>query len=328
MRYKAAIIGCGKIGSEYANDPKIKDIYTHAGAYTSCANTELVAICDANAEKAKQCKDRWSVPEAYTDYDVMLREMDLDIVSVCTPDHTHFEIIRTILESSRVKAVLAEKPLALHILDAQELVDLANEKGITLAVNYSRRYAEQMNVLKKEIQSETYGDIQVINGYYTKGIFHSGTHWLDLSRFLLGEYLMVKGFDNLKECNDDPSYDMYAKFECGASAFLHACDANKFSIFEMDIIGSTGRIYIKDSGHVVEIYKQGESPYYSDYYTLNPADILTGVMKDTLLHAVEDLVLCLNTDKKPRCSGADGVAAIRIANAVRQSVESGESVVL
>jgi predicted dehydrogenase len=328
MVYRAAIIGCGKIGSEFADDPRIKDIYTHAGAYVQCPDTELIAVCDKEREKSERCKDRWHVTNCYTDYEKMLSETEPDIVSVCTPDQTHFEIIRTILTSSNVKAIFAEKPLALNVNDGQDLVNLAEKQEIVLAVNYSRRYAGKFFELKNYLHSDAFGTIQTINGYYTKGTLHNGTHWFDLARFLIGEFERVKGFDNRKEKNDDPTFDAYAEFKNGPSAYLHACDATKFSIFEMDILGSNGRVYIRDSGHIVEIYRVTDSPYYSGYNALHLSDTFIDVMRDTLLHGVEDIVQCLKTGRTPRCSGSDGVAALKIAHAVRSSVDSGNIVEL
>ena len=324
--YKAGIIGCGKIGSEFAEDPRIKDISTHAGAYVQCADTELVAVCDSEPEKSEKCKDRWKVPVSYTDYKKMLSECDLDIVSVCTPDLTHFDIVNAILTSYEVKAIFAEKPLALSFKDAENLANLAKKKGVVLAVNYSRRYSDKYYQIKKFLHSDAFGSIQTINGYYTKGTLHNGTHWFDLARFLIGEVSRVKGFDTRKETVPDPTYDMYAEFIDGPNAYLHACDTTKYSIFEMDILGSNSRVYFKDSGRIIEIFRVKESPYYSG--SLYPSEIITDALKDNLLHAVEDLVKCLQTGKEPLCSAYDGVAAIKVAHALVSSVASGNFVEL
>ena len=326
MVYRAVIIGCGKIGSEFGDDPQIKDISTHAGAYEQCPDTELVAVCDKEREKSEICKEKWHIPDCYTDYKKMIFDTKPDIVSVCTPDQTHFEIIQTLLTSSDVKAILAEKPLALTVEDAELLANLAKKKGVVLAVNYSRRYAEKFCELKKHLHPDIFGRIQTINGYYTKGTVHNGTHWFDLARFLIGDFKRVKGFDNRGEKNEDPTFDAYAEFTNGANAYLHACDETKFSIFEMDILGSNGRVYIKDSDNIIEIYHIAESPYYSGYYTLQLSDTLSDIMKDALLHSVEDIVQCLQTGRTPTCSGFDGVAALIIARAVGSSVETGNSV--
>jgi len=328
MVYRAAIIGCGKIGSEFADDPRIKDIYTHAGAYVKCPDTELVAVCDKDTKKAEKCRERWNVTDCYQDYQKMIYEVKPDIVSICTPDTTHFDIIHTILTSSKVKVIFAEKPLALDIKEAENLVSLAEKKGAILAVNYFRRYSEKILELRDLLHSDTFGDIQTINGYYTKGTMHNGTHFFDLARFFVGEIVQVKSFDHLHEKNNDPTLDAYIKFANGSSGYLHACDATKFSIFEMDIIGSNGRVYIKESGHVAEVYQVTDSPYYSGYKSLLLSEKYTEILKDTILHVVEDIVQCLRTGQTPRCSGHDGVAALRIALAVIKSADTGSVIEL
>jgi len=327
MVYRAAIIGCGKIGSEFADDPQITDIYTHAGAYKTCPDTELVAVCDKDRTKAEKCRGRWNIPDCYVDYQKMLSESEPDIVSVCTPDATHFDIIRSIICSSKVSAVFAEKPLALDLDQAEYLVNLAEKKDVILAVNYSRRYAGKFSEIREYLHSEEFGDFLTMNGYYTKGTMHNGTHWFDLARFLIGEISRVRGEDTLREQNEDPTLDAYLEFAHGGHGTLHACDATKYSIFEMDILGTRGRVYVRDSGHVVEVYRVADSPYYSGYKSLIISKIYTDVMKDMLLNAIEDIVTSLKTGRKPLCSGEDGIAALKIARAVQRSAAHGNGIV-
>ena len=85
MVYRSAVIGCGKIGSGFADDPKVKSIYTHAGAYTSCPDTILVGVCSRDPGKAERCGRRWNVPGRYTDARTLLVEQQPEIVSICTP---------------------------------------------------------------------------------------------------------------------------------------------------------------------------------------------------------------------------------------------------
>lgn len=319
--YRAALIGCGKIGSEFADDPLIKDIYTHAGAYTACPQTVLVGICDRDPEKLDRCGDRWNVPARYLDASQMLAEQHPDIVSICTPDSSHYSLVKAAITTPGVRAVFAEKPLAVEIEDARELLSLASERGVILAVNYMRRYATNLIELKNFLQSGGIGTIQAIGGYYTKGTLHTGTHWIDLARFLIGEIAWVHGYDKLKESGDDPTLDILLGFTCGTTAYFHACDFNLFSILEMDLVGTSGRVRIVESGHALEIHHVVESPYYSGYRVLAQKERLEGGMEDALLHAVEDLVHCLEEGGQPVCSGTDGVAALEVAFAARASAQ-------
>ncbi|MDP3396776.1 MAG: Gfo/Idh/MocA family oxidoreductase [Methanoregula sp.] len=326
MVYRVAVIGCGKIGSEFAEDPKIKDIYTHAGAYTACKDTEIVAVCDAFREKAEKCARFWKIPCFFTDYEKLLLEKEPEIISICTPDPTHYPIIKKVLESEATRAVLAEKPLALTVREAQELVRIAKGRGIILAVNYSRRHSEMHRKMRSLIDTGTIGSIQAVSGYYTKGTMHSGTHWFDLARFLIGEIDSVRGDDVLREGGPDPTYDVKIEFFSGIRGYLHGCDNNVFSIFEMDIIGTKGRIWIHESGHRAERFAVEDSPFYSGYHHLGLKESFSNGMHDTMLHAVEDLVGCLKNGSSPACSGSDGVEALRIAKAVGTSVKRGRSI--
>src|SRR3990167_1514900 len=328
MTYRAALIGCGNIGSLYAEDSLIQGIYTHAGAYSACSDTTLVAVCDINAEKAKKCAEKWGVPAACTNLSALLTEHSPEIVSVCTPDHTHAAIIEQILNTTSVVAILAEKPLTLDEKQARYLLHLAKEKNILIAVNYSRRYSDGHKQIKNLIQTRTIGEIQSVSGFYTKGIFHNGTHWIDLARWLVGEITHIRGFDPLHGSEVDPNLSARLKFENGAEGFLHNLAAGAFSLFEMDIVGMEGRIRIIDSGHRIGFYCVTESPYYSGYKTLRKIDKQEEKVNNSLLNAVTNLVFCLKNNERPSCSGDDAMAALHVAAALKRSAQNnGEEII-
>jgi len=325
---KAALIGCGKIGSEFAEDPRIKGIYTHAGAYDACPSTQLVAVCDICSDKANRAAARWQ-SVAYTDAITMLNECKPEIVSICSTDDSHFGILcDVVMKTNGVRAILVEKPLAMNMQDAREAIRLAHSKGIQIAVNYSRRYSTSHQQLHKRLLAGEIGSIQTVSGYYTKGTRHNGSHWFDLARFLVGEVADVWARNSLGEENPDPTLDVVLSFKNGASGSLQALDANAYSLFEMDIIGKKGRVSIYDSGHRMSFYQVGDSPYYSGYQTLLPWSDGSNDMANTLLYAVQDLVNSLKSGETVRCSGEDGVAALAIAEAAFLAAATGRVVKL
>jgi len=105
-RLRAALIGCGKMGSEYSSDIQQSGVYSHAHAYSEHPNIELVAVCDADMRRAKACANRWGVPARFDDYREMLAVAKPDIVSICTPDETHLCIGMNVLESEGVRGVI------------------------------------------------------------------------------------------------------------------------------------------------------------------------------------------------------------------------------
>ncbi|OIO01418.1 MAG: hypothetical protein AUJ49_07735 [Desulfovibrionaceae bacterium CG1_02_65_16] len=316
------LIGCGKIGSGFADDPRVRGVLAHAHAYSLCPATTLVAVADASIDAAERCARRWSVPAWGADPQRLLAEVKPDIVSVCSPDATHHELIMAALQTPGVRGVLAEKPLAMTAADAADIVAAARAKNVRLAVNYSRRYAAGHVRLREEIRAGRLGRIQRVAGLYTKGALHNGTHWFDLARFLVGEVAAVQGWNLLGEPGPDPTLDCLLRFECGAVGSLQALDSQLFSLFEMDIVGSLGRARLVDSGHWIEHTHVADSPYYSGYATLMPEGRVPGVLENCTLRAVEDLAACIETDHVPRCSGEDALRALQIGLALHDSARA------
>jgi predicted dehydrogenase len=330
MVYRAALIGCGKIASEFADDPGFaaSGICTHAQAYAACEHTELVAICDSDAAKLERCGRRWNVAARYRDARSLLEEQHPEIVSICTPDPSHYELVRTVLLMSSVRAVLAEKPLALELGQARELVHLASQRGVVLAVNYLRRYAKRIVELRESLHQGHLGTVRLALGLYTKGTLHSGTHWLDLARYLLGEVVRVTGRNRLQEKGDDPTLDIHLDFEGGAAAELLGCSEDDFSVFEMDLIGTRGRVRLTQSGDVVDVFTVVQDVPSVGYRGLVRQNRTESVLRDALLNVGDDLVRCLRGSAAPRCSGVDAVRALEIGLAAQRSAVTGKPVEL
>lgn len=324
MTRRAAVIGCGKIGSAFADDPRVRGVYSHAGAFAASSRVCLIAVCDADDARAKSCARRWGLADSYTDVVRLLGEARPEIVSICTPDATHASVLRSVLAADSVKGVLAEKPLTTRVTEAEEIVSMAANAGVALAVNYIRRYASSHTHIREAIAGGALGAIQSVNGLYSGGLVHNGTHWFDLVRWLIGEIVTVQGFPSA-EMDADPSPDVRLEFAMGAKGYLHGCRREAFGVFETDIVGTVGRIRIVDSGHRIETYTVGDNPNYTGYRALLRVSDESDGVGDALVNAVEDLVDCIAADRTPRCSGADAVAALRVAEAARASVEAGRA---
>lgn len=327
MILRAALLGCGWIGSEFRTD-SAAGIYNHAAAYHACPETQLVAICDRDPVKLQQAGERWQVDARFSDGAELLAKTQPEIVSICTPDSTHYALIKAALETSSVRAILAEKPLALELSEAEELVALAKRRGIALAVNYSRRYSTGHAELRDRIRNGEFGRIVTVGGFYTKGTLHNGTHWFDLARLLIDEITEVSGFDFLREESADPTFDAVLRFAGGASGHLQAFDAQAGTLFEMDIVGTKGRVRIIEPAGRFAISRVIESETFPGYRVFGAEEVLPAHNSDTVLHAVEDLVRCVKEGGTPRCSGEDGVAAVRVGHAIRESVKTGKSISL
>lgn len=327
MAWRAAVIGCGLIGSRFSERAQGLGVYSHAEAYHVCPDFELAAVCDPDPGRLEQCARSWGVRAAYARAaDLLARERPA-VVSICSPDPSHNELALMALESPGLKALFMEKPLALELGQARRIVALAEERGVVLAVNYLRRYSPAFQEARRRILAGDLGRLQAVGGYYTKGIRHNGTHWLDLARWLVGEIESVQAWNGLDEGGDDPTLDLRLTFREGPTGWLKGCRAEAYSVFELDLLGEAGRLRLVDAQQVFAAQTVGESAFYQGYHTLQPPKLIEARLKDLLLLAVEDLAGCLREKgRESLCSGYDALAALAVAEAAAESARRGGAV--
>jgi len=312
---KAAVIGCGRIGTEFDNDSKRSYISTHAGAYKAVKKVDLVAVCDIDYGKALKCAKKWKVPSVYTNVKDMMTKETIDILSICTPPDSHYSILK---EVSRypIKAIFCEKPLAGSLKKAQAMVNLCCNKNIILQVGHQRRFDRLHQQLRQLVIRKEMGEVLQANFYYTAGVKNTGSHMFDLMGFVFGDTYWVEAFysknksDNIK----DPNLDGLLKFKSGLLATFQACDVHKYLIFELNILFEKGRIILKNSGFDIECYNIKPSNFFSGYYELSNTDkcLKTYYKRNFMVSAVEHLITCVNKKKPSISSGTDGLKAMDI----------------
>ena len=149
-----ALVGCGGI-TKY-----------HLEAYAS-AGYRVTALCDIAREAAEKRRDEY-YPEAqvFTDYREMLRLDDVEVVDVTTHPEIRVEIIADALEAG--KHVLSQKPYVLDLDDGERLADLADARGVLLAVNQNARWAPHFSYMREAVQAGLIGEVASV---------HCGVHW-------------------------------------------------------------------------------------------------------------------------------------------------------
>jgi predicted dehydrogenase len=332
MTFKAGVVGCGRIGSELDDDPKRKQIVTHAGAYCAVDEVDLVAACDLSKEKLEKCGKRWQITSLYQDLGEMLKNEALDVISICTWNSTHLEIVKEAINNG-VRAIFCEKPIADSLRNADEMVKLCDEKGVILQIDHQRRFDKFHQEVRRFIQDGNLGRIQQVTFYYTAGIANSGSHLFDLLRFFFGDVEWVRAFysQNKSANPDDPNIDGIMQFGNGTFCAIQSCDVREFLIFEMACIGTRGRLNITHSGFDLEFYEVGESKLFSGYRELfaSTPPIHKDIPREFMVSAVRHLVECLKEGKKPICSGEDGRASLELIYAFHESAKAeGERISL
>lgn len=324
--YKAAIIGCGRIGSDFDKKPPKRIAFSHAGAYYLCPATELISAADSDPRKLALFKKKWGIGSLYTDYKKMFEIEDIDILSIATPADTHWPIIRYASEFP-LKAIYCEKPIAQTLKDAKRIIDACRKNRILLTVNHQRRFSPFYQELKKKLTDGTLGRVQQINCYYTRGIKNTCTHIIDLFIFLFGnaEEVIADYSRNRLPSRNDPNLDATITFKSGLSVSLKACDDSNYLVLEIDILASKARIRF---GETLEYFKAlpgknllrrnelvrvAKPPFKSEYIRYGMA---------SLTYGVKHIVNCLNKKEKPLSTGDDAIKALAIIEAMLLSAKN------
>lgn len=323
--YKAAVIGCGRVGCSFDDDPLRKVISTHARAYYENPKTELYALCDVDKSKLVKYGKRYSVDHLFTSVDDLLAKTKPDLISICTLPETHEEITIKAAKAG-VKGIFCEKPIATSISAAKKMIKICEKNDVVLLIDHQRRFDPLFSKLKNEINNGLLGSIYQSTFYYTAGIFNTGTHVIDLMRYLFGDVEWVIGKNSIipSPNPEDPNIDGMLAFKNGIFAGLHALDVKDYLIFEQDILGSKGRLRILSSGFELEYYGVSDSRYFSGYKEMEKLDLPFEAPKERqyMLEAINHLVNCIENKTNSISSGDDGVKALETILALIKSAKN------
>jgi predicted dehydrogenase len=146
---KVGVIGVGSI-SQY-----------HIKPYMNNRDSVVVALCDLNEERLNTRGQEYGVEQLYTDFRELLKNEEIDAVSICTWNNSHAEIAIAALEAG--KHVLVEKPLSITVEEAVAVQQAAKKANKVAQVGFVRRFGGNTNILKKFIDAGDLGEL-----YYAK----------------------------------------------------------------------------------------------------------------------------------------------------------------
>ena len=146
-KHRVAIIGCGRMGQNYAE------------AYTTYPDTEIIAIVDANAERREVLGTRFNVEALYSDVESLLRDIVPDIAVVVTPTKYMKDAVIACAEAG-VKGISTEKPIAARLEDADAMVNACAERGIVFAGGNLQRAMNEVQEAASRLHNGEFGDIK------------------------------------------------------------------------------------------------------------------------------------------------------------------------
>jgi predicted dehydrogenase len=145
--------------------------FAHLPGFKRDARCKLVAIADPVRERAEAFAEQFGIPHVYDSHEALIAREDLDLVDVCTPSATHFELSWAALQAG--KHVLCEKPVAYDYADTLRAAELARSKGVKTKLGFTFRYSPAMQYMKELIEQGWVGTPFIFNGY------EQNSQWLD-----------------------------------------------------------------------------------------------------------------------------------------------------
>jgi predicted dehydrogenase len=304
----------------------------HLQAYQRLEQVEIVSVCDVRAENVAAAVAEFPRARGYDDWQQLLSNERLDVISVVTNGPTHAPITIAAAQAG-VKHVLCEKPFATSVADGLRIIDACDNHETRLAVCHGRRWVSSYQQLGDLIAGGLIG--KVCHFWFTcgGGLFAgNGTHFMDLARMLSGGNPISVTATVDKTGTPNPRG---AEFEDpGAVAIYHFDNGMRLVIdmFEdlgipprIEMVGSIGRILIDEVESCWEISARSgadrEKPVGQYWLPLAPVPF-----EPVALDMVEILVGGLKEllgGGAITCSGADGLTTLEMVIGAHVSSRNG-----
>lgn len=325
-------IGIGVIGLGMMGQLHSRVVLEHPGA-------RLVGVANADTAQVQRIVGVGGT-KGYTDYRRLLDDRAIDAVIVCTPDQSHLEPALAALDAG--KHLLVEKPLATDVVEAEAIVAAADRTHRLLMVGhllrFDPRYAQAFHLIRRgEIGEITHvwtrrnnprGAARRLAGR-TSLMNYLGVHDVDLIRWLTGQEVRTVYAVATSRLNADlgveDSVFALLRFDGGVVgslelswAFPEQMGARIYG--GLDALGTAGAVHVDVFNQGLRVVTRQESTNLDTMHWPVVHDRLAGDLREEVHHFIE----CVRTGTPPLVTGADGLAAVRVAQAAIESIRTGE----
>ena len=325
-------IRIGVIGSGYWGPNLIRNFFELPGA-------NLVAVADLEKSRLDAISRRFSNVITTTNYQDFFT-LDLDAAVIATPPRTHYKLARACLEHGL--HLLVEKPITVSSREAEELIEIAEKRNLTLMVGHTFEYNPAVRAAKQIIDSGELGQVYYLDAVRVNlGLFQDSLdvlwdlapHDISILRYLLGcDPIQVSAcgatciFPNIL----DVAY-MYMAFPNNVVAHLHVSWLDPCKVRRITIVGSQKMLVYDDVEPLekIRIYDKGvEKPPYTNSYGEFQLSYRYGDVTIPHINFTEPLgVECkhfiesIANGVKPLSSGEDGLQVVKILEMAERSLQ-------
>ena len=337
--YRVGIVGLSWITSQPANPGSSPVLgvavpQSHLTAMAAIPSVTVVAGCDIDPGACTRFLENWSGTwpgaKTYTDYAEMLRDEDLDVVCVATPDHLHGDIVRAAAESG-VRGIFCEKPISNHLDDVDSMIAAIDRNGAVVNVNNTRRWGPSYVAAREAIRAGEIGELRQVTIHFggpRAMLWRNHAHFLDLMSYFAEanpEWVMAElepGFEDYgtryrgdggRSPELEPGVNAYVGYDNGVRAFLGGMKSAA-QILSVDLIGSDGKITANDqTATLLRTTPDGLSSV-----AITPRGTMQGIQA-----AIVDLLTGLETGREVQCPPQEARKTVALIEGILASQAAG-----
>jgi predicted dehydrogenase len=333
---KVGVVGCGYWGPNLIRNLR------------QASDCHLKVICDTSEQRLKHMRKLHQDVATTNAYADLLQDAELDAIVVATPVRFHYEMAKAALVAG--KHVFVEKPLARTVAEAEELVALAESKGLVIMVGHTFLFSPAVRRMKEIIDAGDIGEVQYISarrlnlGLFQKDInvaWDLAPHDISIILHLLDEQpvsVSCQGSSHVNRHIEDVTM-MYLTFKKNRCAFVQNSWLDPKKIRQMTVVGSRRMIVYDDTEPLekLKIYDaRVEVPAHYDTfaeftYSYHYGDSYVPYIKqdEPLKLECQHFLDCIRGEATPITGGRAGLDVVRILEASSESLKlQGQAVPL
>jgi len=324
------VVGCGYWGPNLLRN------------FRSLPECSLKTMCDISEVRLKHLKSLYPEVTGETDYEHLLNGASLDAMVIATAVHLHYPMAKASLLAG--KHTLIEKPMACSSQECEELIEIAQEKGLVLMVGHTFLYSPAVRKLKEIVDCGDIGDIRYISarrlslGLFQKDInvaWDLAPHDLSIILYIMDEQpvnVNCRGNAHVTPGIEDVT-TMWLHFRKERSAIIQSSWLDPRKIREMTIVGSKRMIVYDDVAQQEKIRifdaRVERPPHYDTFaefhYAYHYGDMYAPYIKqeEPLKTECQHFLECIRQGSTPLTSGQQGMELVRILEASSESLKRG-----
>jgi predicted dehydrogenase len=325
---RIAVIGAGAWG------------FNHVRTFDRLSGSQLQVVVDQDEKTLTRVAAHFRDVETGRDYQPVVTREDIDAVVVATSAESHYEITKLALQNG--KHVLVEKPLVLNSEQGQEIVGLAEEKGLILAVGHLLLYHPAVQKLKELVESGELGDIYYLYSSRVNlgkvrtaenALWSLAPHDIAMMLYLtdgMPHLVSATGQSFLNPGIEDVAF-FTLHFPTGAMGHGQVSWLDPHKIRKITVVGSKKMVVFDDmeSAEKIKLYDKGiEAPpsyvSYGEYQTLRIGDIIIPriQMTEPLKNECQHFLDCIQKGHQPLTDGREGLKVLRILEVAQESLKN------